>query len=117
MARTPANYDITVRKGDTYSQVYQFKDSDGDPIDLTSWSAKAQIREKQHQGSNLIIDFTATITDAVNGKVKLSLTSTQTAAISNRTGHWDLLLTNASDEDETYLYGEVTFTDTVTVKS
>ena len=39
-------YNITIEKGATYRRQLQYKDSAGDPIDLTDYSARMQIRQK-----------------------------------------------------------------------
>lgn len=117
MLTGPTEYDLVIYKGTDYSKTFEFEESVGSPLDLTSYTVKSQIRTHQRRSSSLIVEFTATIeSPATAGQITISLTDTQTAAISRKVGHWDLLVTSGAGFDEIFLYGAVTFTQTVTVK-
>ena len=72
---------IIINQGATFEQTFDLiKPDDSGPLDLTEQSISSQLRK--HAGSNTKISFTTTKTDAVNGQLKISLTSTQTTNIS-----------------------------------
>ena len=114
----PARYDLDVYKGRDYSEMFTVtEDDDVTPIDLTGWTAKAQIRQEKKRTATLIVGITCTIPSPTDGKIYLALSDLQTAAVRQMKGHWDLLLIDDSGIDESYVYGEVEFIPTVTVSS
>jgi len=70
---------IVIEQGATFSQDFIVKDSAGDVKDLTGYTATAQIRRSYY--SSTATDFTTAVVEA-DGKVTLSLTAAETAAIS-----------------------------------
>jgi hypothetical protein len=44
MSRTPANYSMTWVRGATVEDSFEYTDSAGDPIDLTGYEARMQVR-------------------------------------------------------------------------
>lgn len=98
MARAkPAVYNIFIRKEADWDLDLLYKDSAGNPIDNTSWSAWLTIREK-HEG-----DETIQLTEAdgislggADGTIVCELTNAQTAALGISKGVWDLLLEDDS---------------------
>ena len=114
----PTEIDLVVYKANDYTKTFEIETSAGVALDLTNFTVKSQIRTRQRRNSGLVVEFTAAIdSPATDGEVTISLTDTQTAAITRGTGHWDLLLTDAAGFDEIYVYGKVTFKPTVTVKA
>jgi len=111
-----AEYDFIIRRGQDVSETFILRDSAGDPINLTGWDVYSQIRDEQHSGSDLIADFTVTIPDPTDGTIILSLTDTETRAITNEAGYYDILYVNDSAVDTYYIKGKITFTDGITVK-
>jgi len=111
---TPASHDITIRRDRDFSLTLTFKDSDGTVIDLTGYSAKAQVRPTK-DSSTLWVTMTATIT-AEDGEIELTLTDAQTLALDDDyvKGWWDLVLTNPSGLRQSYVEGTATIKGTVT---
>lgn len=70
---------IVIEQGATFSQDFIVKDSSGNVKNLTGYTATAQLR-RSYYSSNATSFTTATV-DA-DGKVTLSLTAAETAAIS-----------------------------------
>lgn len=66
--------------------VYQFLDGDGNPLNLTGYTAKVNIGEKT--GGLSVTNGTATITDAPNGKVTYTFTGGEFPT----PGHWEIEL-------------------------
>ena len=117
LLEAPTEIDLTVYKGNDYSKTFELKDSSGVAIDLTGWSAKSQVRTRNKRAATLTVEFTATIsTPETDGEVVISLTDTQTGAITRSSGYWDLMLTDDADFDEIYVFGTVDFEGTVTEK-
>jgi hypothetical protein len=73
-----AKYNLEIDQGATYSRTITIKNySTKTPIDITSWTFEAQIRES-HEAASVIDSFTCTITDGVNGQMKIELNDTKT---------------------------------------
>ena len=73
---------LIINTGATFSQSFDLLESDStSPLNLGGFSVAAQFRK--HAGSSSKTDFTVSFEDPrSDGKIKISLTSTQTAAIS-----------------------------------
>ena len=73
---------LIINTGATFSQSFDLLNSDSSgPLDLNGFTVASQFRK--HAGSSTKTDFTVSFEDPrSDGKIKISLTSTQTAAIS-----------------------------------
>ena len=109
-------YDITIRKGRDFEQLFEFEQDDGTPMSLVGWTVKSEVRQGKSRSSGLIIAFTIYIPTPADGKVYLRLTDTQTGTLSVASGYYDVLLTSPAAFDETYVEGQCYIDDTVTVK-
>jgi len=69
---------IVIEQGATFSQDFIVKDSSGSAKDLTGYTATAQMRRSHYSSTST--DFTTAVVEA-DGKVTLSLTAAETAAI------------------------------------
>jgi hypothetical protein len=104
MAISPGTYNIALQRRADYSVVLQFKDSTNAPINMTGWSAAAQV---WNQGrTTKYADFTVAYTDRLTGTITISLTNVQTATFPDE-AYYDVLLTNPSNLKEYYLEGIV----------
>lgn len=111
----PARWNITVRKGRDFVEQYDFQNDDGTPMDLTGYTVKAEMREAPSLDSPLIVAFSVSIPTPANGQVTLSLTDIQTAALGSYSkAYYDIMLTDPSGIDETYVEGTVAIKDSVT---
>lgn len=71
----PAAYHrITVEQGASFALDLTYADSAGDPIDLTGYSGRGQIRLTA-QTNTTLASFAVTITDAVAGEVTVTLSA------------------------------------------
>jgi hypothetical protein len=68
---------LVIDQGATFSANIQFLDNSKNPISLTGYSARSQMR-RSYSSANATT-FTANITNATTGNVSISLTSSQTA--------------------------------------
>lgn len=104
MAISPGQYNISLQRRADYSITLQFKDSANANIDLTGWTAAAQV---WNQGrSTKYADFAITYTNRSTGTIEIALTDEQTATFPNE-AFYDVLLTNPSGIKEYYLEGIV----------
>ena len=63
-------------------------------LNLAGYSLSAMLRKSYL--SSTAITFTSTVTSAADGKIALTLTDTQTAALTAGRYQWDLLITSSS---------------------
>lgn len=102
MSVHPGLYNDTIQRRAIYDLTLTFKDSNQDPIDLTGWTAASTIWDKSR--TTLYATFTVTYLDRPNGKIKISLTDTQTTSLPN-TCYYDVLLIDTAGNKEYYLEG------------
>lgn len=116
---TPASFNITIVKGADFSFTFDI-DVSGTILNLTGATVQAQIRKENKKSATLIDDFTVNVTTGAesgyDSDITLSLTDTETAAITASEGYYDVLVTDVSGNDTYYLRGKVTFLDSVTEK-
>lgn len=91
----PANLDLTIYKGSTYSKLIQWKTGNpAIPVDLTSCTARMQIRRRVNDTE--ILDSLTTengrliIYNAVEGRIQIDIPSTVSTAYSFNSGVYDL---------------------------
>lgn len=102
MAVQPGQYNLSVQRRADFSLALQFKDSTGAAINLTGWTAYAQV---WNQGRTIkYADFTVTYTNRANGQIAIALTDTDTTAFPSE-AYYDVLLENPSGLREYYLEG------------
>ena len=104
MSVQPGTYNITLQRRADYSLLLQFKDSDDDAIDLTGYTAYAQVWNEGR--TTKYADFAIAYTDRSNGQITISLTDTQTADFIDEL-RYDVLLEDGSENREYYLEGVI----------
>jgi hypothetical protein len=116
MTIKPTKRDWTVYQGAAFSKNLTWKDSAGNPIDLTGYTAAMQAREKVTDTTTFIdIDTDAGITlGGALGTIDIVLTAATTAAITVKGGDFDLKLIPASGEAGRLVYGTITVSPEVT---
>lgn len=112
-----AKIDLTIEQGATFRKTFRWRDSTNTPIDLTGYTARMQIRE-EYDSSNYIIELTTAnggiaITEA-EGVVDLFISDSNTAAITNKRGVYDLELITPSAEVIKFIKGAVIIIEEVT---
>lgn len=70
---------ITIDQGSVFDSTIDVEDVNGNPADITGYSARGQIRKTY--ASSTAVDFSASVTNPSEGKLKISLTGTQTGAM------------------------------------
>ena len=108
----PKNYTIEIKRGADYNLELQLKDDNDNPIDLSNYTWKGQIRERPE--STLAYDFEITTVPAL-GMVSLYIPASMTADIMFSDGKYDLFYTNTiSGQIECLIHGDVDITWKVT---
>jgi hypothetical protein len=102
MSVQPGQHNITLQRRADYDLQLQFKDSTDAAINLTGWTAYAQV---WNQGrTTKYADFSVTYVNRATGTIKILLTDTQTASFPDE-AYYDVLLENPSGLREYYLEG------------
>jgi len=112
-----AKVDLYIEQGSTFEHKFTWKDGNGDPIDLTGYAAKMQIREKKGavdvllelSTSNSMITLGGTA-----GTIELVISATDTAAITWKKAVYDLELVSATNKVTRLTEGNVTVSFEVT---
>lgn len=87
--------DISIYQGDSYTHETRIKNSANTAINISGRTYTAQI--KRSKGSDSVVaSFTTSITDAANGILTFSMTSSNTANIASGIYYYDLEETNGA---------------------
>lgn len=112
-----AKIDLVIPKGTTYRKTFYWKDSTKTPIDLSSYTARLQAK-KTYRSTSTILDLTTTnggvIITALEGKIVLYISDTDTTAIAESDAVYDLELISGSGDVIRLMEGTVTFLPEVT---
>jgi hypothetical protein len=104
MAVQPGTYNITLQRRADYSVLLQFKDGNDAVINLTGYTAYAQVWNEGR--TTKYADFSIAYTNRANGQITISLTDTQTATFIDEL-RYDVLLEDGSGNREYYLEGVI----------
>jgi hypothetical protein len=102
---------IYIDQGSDFSTVISLTDSNGDILDLTGYTALAQIR-KSYGSTTISATFGATLV-ADSGQLTLTLADTVTASVDSGRYVYDVLLTDASGDKTRVLEGQAVLTPSV----
>ena len=104
---------LTVNTGTTFSQIFTLESADtNSATDLTGFTASAQMRK--HPGSSSATDFTTSIINATAGRIRVGLTTSQTAVLKPGRFMYDVLITDSQGEVTRVLEGSVLVREGVT---
>ena len=110
--KLPAKYDFKCYRGQTWYQILRFR-QDEEPMDLTGYTAKAQIR-KENNSPILVAEMDTDVLE-VEGNVVLALPSERTAKLKPGIYVYDVKMTDANDEVQYYMMGKFIVEGRVTV--
>tara|TARA_S200002703_G_scaffold159908_1_gene175387 strand:- start:3336 stop:3674 length:339 start_codon:yes stop_codon:yes gene_type:complete len=106
-------HNITIEKRATFSITLTIKNVDGTAFDLSNATLVSQIRI--NSSSALQADFTTNVVgDATNGIATLSLSKSQTSALSSAPSSYDLFIDKNDGTSEKLLKGSVTIVENET---
>jgi hypothetical protein len=115
------NYDISIDRGCDWTITLTWNDSDGNPYDLTGYSAEMMIRPAYSDQTSVTYATLSTAGDSPEivlggtaGTIQLSLTNEVTSTMPPGAAVYDLLLTNASGSVSKLLFGIAQVWDEVT---
>jgi hypothetical protein len=109
-------YDILIEQGATYSQSITYKDN-GVAVNLTGYTARMQVRATLESASTLVELTTANSRIALGGTagtITLTISATDTAALTSGRGVYDLELVSGSGIVTRLLQGVCTISRNVT---
>ena len=98
-------HNLTIIAGADYSQDYDMLETGGGTIDLTNYTAKAQLRK--HKGSATAVSFTVGFPNRTEGKINMSIPSWTTANLKEGRYVYDVLFTKPGGKKEIVLEGRV----------
>ena len=70
------------------------RDKQGDPVDLTGWTAEAEVR--RGAGQSVILDMSPTISDPTNGVIQFVNVNQNVTDVKAGSYFWDLVLRDAA---------------------
>ena len=91
--------EITIEQGANLSSTITVTDTQGDAVNLTTYSASSQLRKSYYSSSANTL--TATITGNANGQITLSMTAANTSNLTPGRYVFDLIITNSTDNSVT----------------
>lgn len=104
---------LFVDQGSDYSNIIVVASSTGSALDLTNYTVASQLRKSY--GSSTYYSFTASIYDAVNGKIRLQLSAATSSTIPAGRYLYDIEITNTTTAAKTrVLEGTVVVTPEIT---
>ena len=103
---------IYIDQGCDFSITIDVTDAAGNVLDMTDYTAEAQIR-KTYSSSSVTATFSTAINES-GGQVNVSLTSTQTSAIESGRYVYDVNITDASGSTSRVVEGQAIITPGVT---
>jgi hypothetical protein len=112
------NYDITIDQGSTWFINFLYKDTSGNPVDLTGYTAALQIRET-YASTTTLLSLTSspaagiTITP-LTGTIAVTATAAQTGAIATGVYVYDCEITDGAGVVTRIVQGEVFLSPEVT---
>ena len=109
-------YDITIEQGATFSQVITYKES-GVAINLTGYTARMQVRSTLESATSVVELTTANSRITLGGAagtITLTISATDTAALTAGRGVYDLELVSGSNIVTRLLQGVCTISRNVT---
>jgi hypothetical protein len=103
-------YNFTIEQGATYTVEIQYKDSNNDPIDLTGYSGRMQIRPAigstttylclssslQSDGTGLNFSGSAGINPPISGTIGIYISAASSSALTFNQGVYDLEIASGS---------------------
>mgnify|MGYP003123481486 FL=1 len=101
---------LLIHTGTDFVQIFTLAD-DGGAFNLSGYSVVSKF--KKNPASSTSTSFSTTITDSVNGKIRISLTATQTAELKAGRYYYDLYL-HKDGENTRILEGDVIIKKSVT---
>lgn len=104
---------LTIDKGTDFEIEFDLTEDDGSPLNLTGYVGNAKIRK--YPTSPTYKPFTITFISRLQGRIKLSLSNSQTAGLFSGRNYYDLLLTDGFGKIRKVLEGTMIVNESTTV--
>ena len=104
--------ELLIEAGANFNTVITVNESDGSVKNLSSYTARSQIRKSYY--STTAVDFTVTIDDPLNGIIRMQMPAATTANIRAGRYVYDVEIESASGDVERIFEGIATVTPNVT---
>ena len=98
-------HNLTILGGADFNQEYDMLETGGQPINLTGYTGKSQIRK--HKNSETAVSFNVGFLDRVNGKINISIPSWTTSKLKEGRYVYDILFTSPGGRKEIVLEGRI----------
>ena len=113
-----AAFSTVIEAGSTFRRLINIATSSGDPVDLSGYTARAQVRESV-SSPTVLAEWTTqngrlAITNGTQGEITWLISATETAGYTWPEGVWDLELVAPSGEVERLLEGRIVVSPEVT---
>jgi hypothetical protein len=112
-----STYNITIDQGATYTLALNYKDSAGTAINLTGYTAAMQLRStyaSTEAALSLSSPSNGIVITGATGLISITITDTQTSALSANAFVYDLEITSASNVKTRLIQGNATIIPEVT---
>ena len=103
---------MTIDQGTDFSSAIDVTDADGDPVNLTGYTVKGQIRKSYT--SSTAVDLTCAVSNAAAGIISIALTAAQSNAMKYGRYLYDVEMTSSGGAKTRVLEGQVEITPGVT---
>jgi hypothetical protein len=110
-------YDFAIITGTTFGRSLLWKNSSGNPVDLSGFSARLQVRGDADPAplyADLSSETGGIVLGGTDGTIALSISSADTAAFPAGLAKYDLFVTNLASFTSCLLFGTVTIRAGVT---
>tara|TARA_R110000737_G_scaffold51736_1_gene73227 strand:+ start:96 stop:473 length:378 start_codon:yes stop_codon:yes gene_type:complete len=120
------NYSFTIEQGTTFTRIFKYKDEDGNPVDLTGYDVRMQIRSTYDSATLASLtsgsgDFVLSVPiDAISphtttkNQIKLTISATNTAAYNFDQALYDIELESETGVVTRLLQGKIKLSREVT---
>lgn len=106
--------ELFVEQGSDYVTIITLDDVNGDPFDLTGYTAKGQIK-KSYYSANTTAEFAISFTNPANGAISITLSSANSANVWPGRYVYDVVIKNNQNIRTRVLEGIVNILPRVTV--
>lgn len=111
MAVYAVNYDL--EKGTDFETELNLTEDDGSPLNLLGYTASAKIRK--YPTSPTYKPFTITFIDREEGRIKISLSNTQTSGLVSGRNYYDMFLVDTNGKVRKVIEGNIIVNESATL--
>lgn len=87
-------YNTVIERGATFSLTVTYKDASANPVDLTGWTVRMQVRETPADSSPILTSEggspTIVLTKNSSGVITATITAATTSALTQTTAYYDI---------------------------